>query len=182
MSERRAGPEKVIAGADLTVTQGRPLTMERDERTSSIGPAGVMAMACTHRRPDATREAPSGDRNRDQLTTRKRCARPCGVAERLVVPTRSGNSDGGKGPQLKTNARSNKDRGIGDEPNNSIQCSEVADGVARKSEGSTQFSFLCAVRQGVTKGCSDLCLRTLRSQWRSGGSGRPNFRGHRKVQ
>jgi RNA-directed DNA polymerase len=28
------------------------------------------------------------------------------------------NSGGGKGPQLKTNARSNKDRGIGDEPNN----------------------------------------------------------------
>jgi serine/threonine protein kinase len=29
--------------------------VEMDERTSSIGPAGVMAMACTHRRPDATR-------------------------------------------------------------------------------------------------------------------------------
>ena len=33
--------------------------MEIDERISSIGPAGVMAMACTHRRPDATREAPA---------------------------------------------------------------------------------------------------------------------------
>ena len=33
--------------------------MERDERTSSIGPVGVMAMACTHRRPDATRETPA---------------------------------------------------------------------------------------------------------------------------
>jgi hypothetical protein len=30
--------------------------MEIDERTSSIEPAGVMAMACTHRRPQATRE------------------------------------------------------------------------------------------------------------------------------
>jgi hypothetical protein len=30
--------------------------MEIDERTSSIEPTGVMAMACTHRRPDATRE------------------------------------------------------------------------------------------------------------------------------
>jgi hypothetical protein len=30
--------------------------MERDERISSIGPAGVMAMACRQRRPDATRE------------------------------------------------------------------------------------------------------------------------------
>jgi hypothetical protein len=33
--------------------------MERDERTSSVEPAGVMAMACTHRRPDATRETPA---------------------------------------------------------------------------------------------------------------------------
>src|SRR5215469_9601844 len=33
--------------------------MERDERTSSIGPAGIMAMACRQRRPDATREAPA---------------------------------------------------------------------------------------------------------------------------
>jgi len=49
----------VIAGADLTVTRGRPLAMEIDERISSIEPAGVMAMACTHRRPEATREAPA---------------------------------------------------------------------------------------------------------------------------
>jgi hypothetical protein len=33
--------------------------MEIDERTSSIEPAGVMAAACTHRRPEATREAPA---------------------------------------------------------------------------------------------------------------------------
>jgi hypothetical protein len=33
--------------------------MEIDERTGSIAPAGVMATACTHRRPDATREAPT---------------------------------------------------------------------------------------------------------------------------
>jgi hypothetical protein len=32
---------------------------EMDERTSSLRPAGVMAMACTRRRPDATREAPA---------------------------------------------------------------------------------------------------------------------------
>jgi hypothetical protein len=33
--------------------------MEIDERTSFIEPAGVMAMACTQRRPDATRETPA---------------------------------------------------------------------------------------------------------------------------
>src|ERR1039458_941153 len=52
--------------------------------------------------------SPSGDRGRDQLATRERQAGPCGVAERFVVPRRPGNSGGGKGPQLKTDATSNK--------------------------------------------------------------------------
>ena len=81
--------------------------MEIDERTSFIGPAGVMAMACTHRRPEATREAPAV-RGIDQLATRERQAGPYGVAERLVRPMKPGNAGGGKGPQLKTNARSDK--------------------------------------------------------------------------
>ena len=33
--------------------------MEMDERTGFIEPAGVMAMACMQRRPEATREAPA---------------------------------------------------------------------------------------------------------------------------
>jgi hypothetical protein len=83
--------------------------MEIDERTNSIGPAGVMAMACTHRRPDATREAPAVIAVLDQLATRERQAGPFGVAERPVVPMKPGNSGEGKGPQLKTNARSNEE-------------------------------------------------------------------------
>ena len=87
--------------------------MEMDERISSIGPAGIMAMACRQRRPDATRETPAVIViNKDQLAARERWAGPCGVAERFVVPTKPGNSGGGKGPQLKTDARS--DAGHGD--------------------------------------------------------------------
>ena len=52
--------------------------------------------------------SPSGDRGMDQLATRERQAGPSGMAERLVVPTKPGNSGGGKEPQLKGNARSNK--------------------------------------------------------------------------
>jgi len=69
--------------------------------------------------------SPSGDCSRDQLGTRERQAGPCGVTQRSVVPERPGNSGGGKGPQLNTNARSDKGRGSGDEPNNPNQCSEV---------------------------------------------------------
>src|ERR1700692_625834 len=112
MSEPRDGAETTLPGADLTFSQGRPLTMEIDERISSIGPAGVMAMACRHRRPDATRETSSGDRTRDQLATRERWAGPREVAERFAVPMKPGNSGGGKKPQLKTDARS--DQGHGD--------------------------------------------------------------------
>src|SRR5215469_3289995 len=83
-----------------------------NERIRSIGPAGVMAMACRQRRPEATREAPAVIViNKDQPATRERQAGPCGVAERFIVPGKSGNSGGGKGPQLKTDARSNKGHG-----------------------------------------------------------------------
>jgi hypothetical protein len=41
--------------------------------------------------------SPSGDRGVDQLATRERQAGPCGMAERLVVPMKVGNSSGGKG-------------------------------------------------------------------------------------
>ena len=56
--------------------------------------------------------SPSGDRRVDQLATRERQAGPTGMAERLVLLMKPGNSGGGKGPQLKTNARS--DAGHGD--------------------------------------------------------------------
>src|SRR5215831_5190731 len=83
-----------------------------NERISSIRPAGVMAMACRQRRPEATREAPAVIViKKDQLATRERWAGPCGVAERFVVSVKPGNAGGGKGPQLKTNARSNEGRG-----------------------------------------------------------------------
>ena len=86
--------------------------MERDERTSSIGPAGVMATACSQRRPDATREAPAVIViSKDQPATRERQAGPFGVAERYAVPGKPGNAGGGKGPQLKTDARSNEGQG-----------------------------------------------------------------------
>jgi hypothetical protein len=54
---------------------------------------------------------PSGDRRRDQLVTRERWTRLCGVAEGFVIPGQPGNSGGGKGPQLKTDARSNEGQG-----------------------------------------------------------------------
>ena len=86
--------------------------MGMDERISSIGPAGVMATACKRRRPDATREAPAViAMNKDQLAARERWARLYGVAEGFVVPVKPGNAGGGKGPQLKTDARSSEGHG-----------------------------------------------------------------------
>ena len=56
--------------------------------------------------------SPSGDRGVDQLATRERKAGLTGMAERLAVPTKPGNAGGGKGPQLRADARS--DEGTGD--------------------------------------------------------------------
>jgi len=55
--------------------------------------------------------SPSGDRSVDQLAARERKAGPYGMAERLVVLTKPGNSGGGKGPQLKADARSDDRKG-----------------------------------------------------------------------
>lgn len=82
--------------------------MEKNERMSSIGPAGVLATACMQKGIRRNTGSPSGDSNADQLAARERQAGPYGVAERPAVPARSGNSDGGKGPQLKGNAKSDK--------------------------------------------------------------------------
>ena len=63
--------------------------------------------------------SPSGDRSKDQLATRERKAGLIGMAERLVVPAKPGNSGGGKGPQFKADARSDEGWEIGDKPDNS---------------------------------------------------------------
>jgi hypothetical protein len=56
------------------------------------------------RKAHATREAPWRGQSNDQLEAREGQAGRFGVAERFVVPLKSGNADGGKGPQFKTDA------------------------------------------------------------------------------
>src|ERR1700734_1835839 len=89
----------------------------------------------------------------------------------------------GEGRDLswKQNARSDEDRGIGDEPSNSGKRSEVTDSVARQSEEIARLSLLCSVRQGVPKRRSEFCLQVLEGQWRRSRSRQPDVRGHRSV-
>jgi hypothetical protein len=49
----------------------------------------------------------------DQPDAREGQAGRFGVAERLVVPMRSGNADGGKGPQFEMSVTSGEEREIG---------------------------------------------------------------------
>ena len=63
--------------------------------------------------------SPSGDCRTNQLAARERKAGPTGMAEGLVVLAKPGNAGGGKGPQLKADARSDEGGEIGDEPDNS---------------------------------------------------------------
>jgi len=77
------------------------------ERTDSIGPAGYWRRHAGKGDQTQPREAPAV-MHPDQLATRESQAGPYGVAERLVVPMKPGNSGGGKGPQLKGSARSNE--------------------------------------------------------------------------
>jgi len=56
--------------------------------------------------------SPSGDRCIDQLAARERKAGLTGMAEKLVVLTKPGNSGGGKGLQLRADARSDDRKGL----------------------------------------------------------------------
>ena len=49
----------------------------------------------------------------DQPDAREGQAGRFGVAERLVVPMKPGNADGGKGPQFEMSVRSGEEREIG---------------------------------------------------------------------
>ena len=76
------------------------------ERTSSVSPAEVVATVIPAKGTIRNTGSPSGDRSADQLAARERQAGPTGMAEKLAVPMKPGNAGGGKGPQLKTDARS----------------------------------------------------------------------------
>ena len=81
------------------------------KKNNSIRPAGVLATACKQKGTISNTGSPSGDRRMDQLAARERPAGPTGMAERLVVPKKPGNSGGGKGLQLKADARSDDGKG-----------------------------------------------------------------------
>ena len=102
--------------------------------TTSGSSTGVVAMACGHRKPIATRETPAVRARDPQPDFREEQAGPCGVAERPVVPMKPGNAGGGKGPWFKVNARSGESREIGDEPDTSTKGSEVTGSVTCQSE------------------------------------------------
>jgi len=90
---------------------GRPKSVEQYERTSSIRPAGGIGDGMQAKWTMRNTGSPSGDRSVDQLAARERRARPFGMAERLVVPVKPGNSGGGKGLQLRADARSDDRKG-----------------------------------------------------------------------
>jgi hypothetical protein len=82
---------------------------ERTGPVDSVGVSGDGMQATGTRRNTGN---PNGDSSVGQPATRESQAGPEGVAERLVVPMKPGNAGGGKGPQLRASAGS--DKGPGD--------------------------------------------------------------------
>jgi hypothetical protein len=76
--------------------------MEEQSRIASRC-AGVVVTACTQGKR-AQHGKPQGVIRDDQPDAREGQAGRRGVTERFVVPLKSSNVDGGKGPQFKTNA------------------------------------------------------------------------------
>src|SRR6266576_2554169 len=103
-SERRASLEKDNAQADPTTLSGKADTAGVNERSSTPSRcAGVVATACTQGKR-TQHGKPHSVVSNDQPEAREGQAGRFGVAERFVVPLKSGNAGGGKGPQFKTDA------------------------------------------------------------------------------
>src|SRR3984893_4593126 len=66
-------------------------------------------------------------------------------------------------------------------PGNSAKCPEAADCITCESEGRTRVQVLSSVRQGVSRGCSELRLCQMQSQWRRSWGRRSDVRRHRGV-
>src|ERR1700675_4983638 len=73
-------------------------TWRRTSNTSAVSAAGVIDASTLAQDFYATRETPAVRARDPQRTTREGQVGPFGVAERLVVPLKPGNSGGGEGP------------------------------------------------------------------------------------
>ena len=69
-----------------------------------------------------------------------------------------GNAGGGKGPQLKGNARSNEDGGIDVSLTTPESVQKLQTALHDKAKESPDFRFYCAVRQGVPERCLGIRL------------------------
>src|SRR2546423_13065838 len=84
--------------------RGRLIRFGRIERSGTPGRcAGVVAAACTQGKR-TQHGKPQGVVSDDQPEAREGQAGRPGGAERVVVPLKPGNSGGGEGPQVKTDA------------------------------------------------------------------------------
>ena len=79
--------------------------------------------------------------NKDQLAARERQAGPCGVAERPAVPVKPGNAGRAKGPQLKGNATSDEDGGIGVSLSTPESVQKLQTALHAKAKESPDFRF-----------------------------------------
>ena len=90
--------------------RGRLIRMGDRAKTTPMRCTGVVAAACTQGKR-TQHGKPRGVVRDDQPDAREGQAGRHGVAERLVVPLKPGNSGGGKEPQFKTDAASSEGPG-----------------------------------------------------------------------
>jgi len=89
----------IDAEADPSEFRGRPLPLGEIAIASS-GSVGVMASACMEEEINGTRETPAVRGRGSQPELREEQAGSIGVADRLVLLMKPGNSGGGKEPDF----------------------------------------------------------------------------------
>jgi hypothetical protein len=118
--------------------------------------------------------SPSGDRSVDQLATRESQAGPYGMAERLVVPMKPGNSGGGKASVERKRKKQQRTEGLAMSLTTPLSVQKLQTALHDKVKGSPNFRF-CALydmvhREDVMAFAYECCKRKPRSSRRR----RPN--------
>ena len=108
---------------------------------ASRGPVGVMATACMEEEARRNTGNPGGGRREFQLAAREGKAGPFGDTERSIVPVKSTNIDGGKGPWFKGTQGAARNWGIGMSLRTPAKVQELQTALHAKAKREPKYRF-----------------------------------------
>src|ERR1700682_3558770 len=103
------------------------------------------------------------------------------VSDRVIVPSRPGNSGGGKNPDFWYAFDDGEEGVIGDEPRNARKDQELSEKALLQGEGGARLPLLSALRQDLPRGHTSSRLCAGSRPWGRARRGRGDLQAYRRV-